>query len=116
MASQWDVIEDAARSLGVAAETVRKWRVRGVPGRYRLAITRLTESQGRQVDEKAFDQPPGPRRGRSSAAAPHNPARSNRMPGSHNPGERNVTPEDSIRGRAPRPFTGTEYVESLRDG
>ncbi|MGC2522390.1 MAG: 4-hydroxyphenylacetate 3-hydroxylase N-terminal domain-containing protein, partial [Stellaceae bacterium] len=27
-----------------------------------------------------------------------------------------MTPEDSIRGRAPRPFTGTEYVESLRDG
>jgi 4-hydroxyphenylacetate 3-monooxygenase len=116
MASPWDVIEAAALSLGIAAETVRKWRVRGVPGRYRLPITRLAEKQGRPVDENAFDQPPGPRRGRLHAAAPANPSKSDRMPGRRNPGDSTVTPEDSIRAREPRPFTGAEYVESLRDG
>jgi 4-hydroxyphenylacetate 3-monooxygenase len=27
-----------------------------------------------------------------------------------------VAPEDSIRDHAPRPFTGAEYIDSLRDG
>ncbi len=115
MSVEWDFIEQAAQSLGIAAEAVRKWRLRGVPGKYRLPITQLAESQGRQVDPQAFDQPPGPRRRRRPAERTNRP-KSLQALTSRQRGDSKVVPEDSIRARAPRPFTGAEYIESLHDG
>jgi 4-hydroxyphenylacetate 3-monooxygenase len=114
MSAEWDFIEQAAHSLGITAEAVRKWRVRGVPGRYRLPISQLAESHGRQVAE-AFDQPPGRRRQIRTASRTNRP-KSPQNPTSRHPGESKVTPEDYIRARAPRPFTGAEYIASLHDG
>src|SRR5271170_1315065 len=113
MSAQWDFIEQAAQSLGIAADAVRKWRVRGVPGRYRLPITQLAQSQGRQVDAEAFDQPPGPRRQNRLAGRTSRP-KSPQTSTNRNQGGSNVAPEDSIRARARRPFTGAEYIDSLR--
>src|SRR5271165_1734483 len=119
MPSQWEFIEEAAHMLGIAAETVRKWRVRGVPGRYRLPIVQLANRHGRQVDPKIFDQPPGPRR-RGRPAAPAGPTKSppaviNRDHQRNRRGSK-MAPEDSICQGEARPFTGAEYIESLRDG
>jgi hypothetical protein len=114
MSSQWEFIEEAAHSLGIAAETVRKWRVRGVPGRYRLPIAQLALRDGRRVDPQIFDQPPGPRR--PGRAAPANRTRSSPATIERTEGGSKMAPEDSIGAREPRPFTGAEYVESLRDG
>jgi 4-hydroxyphenylacetate 3-monooxygenase len=115
VSAQWDFIEQAAHSLGIAAEALRKWRVRGVPGRYRLPITRLAESQGRRIEAETFDQPPGPRR-QSRPAGRTNRPKSPRTSTDHEQGGSTVTPEASIRASEPRPFTGAEYIDSLHDG
>jgi 4-hydroxyphenylacetate 3-monooxygenase len=115
MSAQWDFIEQAAQSLGIAAEAVRKWRVRGVPGKYRLPIARLAAHHGRQIDPEIFDHPPGPRRHGRPAGAASRP-KSLRTATQHNQGDSVVVPEHSIRAGAPRPFTGAEYIESLHDG
>jgi 4-hydroxyphenylacetate 3-monooxygenase len=114
MAPQWEFIEEAAHSLGISAETVRKWRVRGVPGRFRLPIVEFASRHGRPLDPAVFDQPPGPRRstGRAAATAP---TQSPPKPVERIRRGSKVAPENSIRAREPRPFTGAEYVESLRD-
>jgi 4-hydroxyphenylacetate 3-monooxygenase len=115
MSRHWDFIEAAAHTLGVSAETVRKWRVRGVPGRYRLPIAQFAARHGRPFDPAAFDQPPGPRR-RAASAAPSSRTQSPPKSVERNRRGSTVTPEDSIRAREPRPFTGAEYLDSLRDG
>jgi 4-hydroxyphenylacetate 3-hydroxylase N terminal len=115
MSAQWDFIERAAHSLGIAAEALRKWRVRGVPGRYRLPITRLAESKGRRIEAETFDQPPGPRRQPRLAGRTNRP-KSPPTPSNRKHGGSTVTPEDSIRASEPRPFTGAEYIVSLHDG
>jgi 4-hydroxyphenylacetate 3-monooxygenase len=114
MSAPWDFIEAAASALGVAPETVRKWRVRGVPGRWRLPIAELARRQGREFDPQLFDRPPGPARAR--VAARTTPAQSSANPLKTKEGGPAVAPEDHIRAPVPRPFTGAEYVESLRDG
>lgn len=66
--SSWEAIERIAREqLGVEAETLRKWRVRGVPLSRRLDI--VNADTGHEVDQRDFDNPPGPRYG-----APGRPA------------------------------------------
>ena len=114
MSAQWDFIEQAAQSLGIAAEALRKWRVRGVPGRYRLPITRLAESQAGGSRPKLLTS----RRGRAAKAARlgGQTGRNPSTPTNRKQGGSTVTPEDSIRAREPRPFTGAEYIESLHDG
>lgn len=44
MAAQWQFIEDWARIRGVKPEAIRKWRARGVPGKFQLE---LVEDAGR---------------------------------------------------------------------
>jgi 4-hydroxyphenylacetate 3-monooxygenase len=125
MAPEWDFIERAAAAFGVTAEAVRKWRVRGVPGKYRVPIMQLGERQGLRIDAEAFDRPPGPQ-GRSAGerkpAEQREPvARKRPTTRLHAPvrrlqGGMTVAPEDRIRDHQPRPFTGAEYIDSLRDG
>ena len=115
MSAQWDFIERAAAILGIADEAVRKWRVRGVPGKYRLPIVQLAQRRGLRVEAEAFDRPPGPRRrarpgGGASRPDPH------RAPARHSQGDIEVAPEDRIPAGRARPFTGAEYIESLKDG
>jgi hypothetical protein len=55
---QWAFIEGAAKDLGVNPETVRKWRIRGVPGRYRLQIADAANAAGFNLDRTAFDMQP----------------------------------------------------------
>src|SRR5215472_14973526 len=110
--SEWDFIEQAAHRLGVGDEALRKWRVRGVPGRWRLPIAELAAAGGMPFATDAFDRPPGPRRSRRADIL------SDRLAATagstqRNQGDRIMTPEDHIRARAPRPFTGAEYIESL---
>ena len=62
MSAQWDFIERAGSALGVSAEALRKWRVRGVPGKFRLALVDQAEHEGFSLDRSAFDEPPGSRR------------------------------------------------------
>ena len=115
MSLQWEFIEEAAQLLGIAAETVRKWRVRGVPGRYRLPIVQLAHRHGRQVDPEFFDRPPGPRRRGRGTGASARTKPSSRVIKRDQEGSKMV-PEDSICKGEPRPFTGAEYIASLRDG
>jgi DNA-binding transcriptional regulator YiaG len=50
IAPQWEFIEEAARSLGISTDTVRKWRGRGVPGRFRLPIVKFDSRHGLPLD------------------------------------------------------------------
>jgi hypothetical protein len=68
MLSQWDFIEQAAGRLDITDEAFRKWRVRGVPPRYRLEIVDDAAREGFALDRAAFDQPPGPKRFAGEAA------------------------------------------------
>jgi hypothetical protein len=68
MLSQWDFIEQAAGRLGVTDEAFRKWRVRGVPSRYRLEIVDDAAREKFAFDRAAFDRPPGPKRFAGEAA------------------------------------------------
>jgi 4-hydroxyphenylacetate 3-monooxygenase len=125
MSAEWDFIERAASAFGITAEAIRKWRLRGVPGKYRVPIMQLGERQGLRIDVQAFDRPPGPQRRRKGARKPadrrepisreHRTA-SNRAPQRRLQGGIRVAPEDRIHDREPRPFTGAEYIDSLRDG
>jgi hypothetical protein len=61
----WDFIERFARENHVEDEAIRKWRVRGVPHRWRLPIA---TAAGPGFDTAIFDAaPPGPR---SNASGP----------------------------------------------
>lgn len=40
--ARWELIERAARALGVKPQTSKKWRRRGVPHRWRLPIIQRT--------------------------------------------------------------------------
>jgi hypothetical protein len=54
MELDWTVVEAAARSLGVTAVALKKWRQRGsVPHRWRLPIIR---SSNGQLSLAAFDE------------------------------------------------------------
>jgi hypothetical protein len=70
--SQWEFIEKAAHSLGVAGETMRKSHVRGVLGCYRLPIVPLAARQNRQFDPKALMNRPA-QAGRGYRPAGRNP-------------------------------------------
>jgi hypothetical protein len=59
---QWEFIEDSAQELGVSAEALRKWRVRGVPHPMRLAIVERAQETGFAFEKAAFDEPPGSKR------------------------------------------------------
>jgi hypothetical protein len=59
-ANSWDAIERIALGLGIGAEAVRKWRIRGVPRSWRLDLLRADIS--REINEPDFDSPPGPRK------------------------------------------------------
>lgn len=65
--NSWDAIEKTALSLGVKPDAVRKWRVRGVPRRWRFDLVRADVR--REIDPEVFDRPPGPKRPRASAEA-----------------------------------------------
>ena len=66
-ANSWDAIERIALELGVGAEALRKWRIRGVPRAWRLDLLRADTR--REIVEQDFDNPPGPRRqGRAMCA------------------------------------------------
>lgn len=69
--NSWDAIERVALELGIGAEAVRKWRLRGVPRSWRLDLLRADIR--REIDEQDFDKPPGPKR-RESCRLPANPA------------------------------------------
>lgn len=58
----WEFIERAAAELGIGAEAFRKWRIRGVPHQWRLAIADRALAQGYDLDRAEFDRPPGSRR------------------------------------------------------
>jgi hypothetical protein len=58
---QWEFIEKAATDLGIDTEAIRKWRVRGVPHQWRLAIVDAAEDRGFALDRAEFDRPPGPK-------------------------------------------------------
>lgn len=66
----WDFIEATAAELGVSAEAVRKWRIRGVPYQWRLRLLDIADAAGFSLDRREFDRPPGPKR----AAPEGNPA------------------------------------------
>jgi hypothetical protein len=56
--SQWEFIETLAEKLGVSAEARRKWRERGVPGKFRLPIHRAALAAGVTIDDDVLDRPP----------------------------------------------------------
>ncbi len=125
MSAQWDFIEHAAAALGIAAEAVRKWRVRGVPGKYRVPILQMGERRGLRIGAEAFDRPPGPRGRRADARRPADQDEPDAgelqttrhlAPKGRLQGGIDLAPEDRISDRQPRPFTGAEYIDSLRDG
>ena len=60
MQDTWAAIERVAAGLGVSAEAIRKWRVRGVPRAWRFDLIR--SDIRREIDEVDFDRPPGPHR------------------------------------------------------
>jgi len=62
MVDQWAFIESVARNLGVTHGTLMKWRIRGVPGKYRLPIVDEALAQGFAFDREAFDRRPPRRR------------------------------------------------------
>lgn len=62
----WEFIERFARENKVADEAIRKWRVRGVPHRWRLPIA---SAAGPEFRVAAFDDPPGPRSNEKAEAA-----------------------------------------------
>lgn len=62
MRIQWEFIEAVGKRLGVEAEALRKWRVRGVPAKYRLSIVDAARDERFRLDRSAFDRPPGSRR------------------------------------------------------
>jgi hypothetical protein len=70
MSSHWNFIEQVAGRLGVTGEAFRKWRVRGVPLRYRLDIVDDAAREGFAFDRAAFDEPPGPKRYLSELSFP----------------------------------------------
>jgi hypothetical protein len=57
--NSWHAIERIARGLGVGAEAIRKWRIRGVPRSWRLDLLRA--DLRREISEVDFDNPPGPK-------------------------------------------------------
>jgi hypothetical protein len=63
--NSWDAIERVALELGIGAEAIRKWRIRGVPRSWRLDLLRADTR--REIDEKDFARPPGPRRQAAAA-------------------------------------------------
>ncbi len=70
MLRDWDIIEKAGREIGVSDEALRKWRVRGVPGRFHLQIVKIAQRDGLNLNDSAFDAPPGPRRQAAAEQAP----------------------------------------------
>jgi hypothetical protein len=67
MRTSWDAIERIGAELGVGAEALRKWRIRGVPRMWRLDLLRADTR--REIVEADFDNPPGPRRAALKCAA-----------------------------------------------
>lgn len=55
---QWLLIEKLAAENGIRADTLRKWRDRGVPGKLRLGYARKAAAQGIAIDEDVFENPP----------------------------------------------------------
>ncbi len=66
-ADSWDAIERVGAEIGVGAEALRKWRIRGVPRAWRLDLLRADRL--REINEADFDKPPGPRRAALKCAA-----------------------------------------------
>lgn len=57
--SQWTFIEKtAARDHEVTEIALRKWRVRGVPHRFRLPIMQAATAARVKLDATIFDEPP----------------------------------------------------------
>jgi hypothetical protein len=69
--NSWNAIERIALGLGVTQEALRKWRKRGVPRFWRLDLLRADTR--REIDEKDFDRPPGPRRQVAAAGCEDTP-------------------------------------------
>lgn len=63
--NSWEAIERVAKELGIGAEAVRKWRIRGVPRSWRLDLLRADTR--REINEDDFSRPPGPRREAAAA-------------------------------------------------
>ena len=61
MQDHWSFIEEAAAELGVTAEQLRKWRIRGVAHAFRLRIIKIAQRRHYPLDWAAFDEPPGKR-------------------------------------------------------
>jgi hypothetical protein len=57
--SQWKFIEaTAAQRHAVGPEALRKWRVRGVPHRFRLSLVEEADRKHIKLDRSIFDSPP----------------------------------------------------------
>jgi hypothetical protein len=70
MSEQWSFIERAGKKLRIGQDAIRKWRVRGVPTRHRLAIVDMASAEGFALDRVAFDDPPGPKSKSASGNVP----------------------------------------------
>ena len=55
---QWKFIETQATDLGVNAETLRKWRKRGVAHRYRVDLVQRAAAAGFVLSRDVMDRPP----------------------------------------------------------
>ena len=56
--STWQVVADFAAREGAKAETIRKWKQRGIPARWKIAIAEHNENKLTIGDLAAFDPVP----------------------------------------------------------
>jgi hypothetical protein len=59
---QWAFIEAEAAALGVGPKALEKWRVRGVPYRWRLPLLDRAHHRKIMLSREIFDNPPFERR------------------------------------------------------
>lgn len=57
MANHRVLIEQLATEMGVGKYAVDKWRLRGVPHKYRLPLIRMAAERGVQLTEEDFQSP-----------------------------------------------------------
>lgn len=53
----WPIIRELGAAQGVAGNTLKQWRRRGVPGKFRLPIVRDAAGRGIVIPDAALDRP-----------------------------------------------------------
>jgi len=54
----WNIIDTCGEELGVKAEARRKWRERGVPGKWHLALIQKARDNGMHLPAESLLQRP----------------------------------------------------------